>query len=1181
MSNEAFGEPDFKALFEGGPGLYMVLDSNLWVVAASDAYLQATLTRRADILGRHVFDVFPDNPDDPTADAVRNSRASFNRVLQTHATDVMGLQRHDVRKPESEGGGFEVRYWSAVNSPVLNPDGSIAYIRHRVENVTEFVLQKQQGVEQAKLTDALREQAVQMEAEIYSRTREAAETSMKLKQANEELARHHEHLEELVKERTARLEAANAQLQVEIGERQQAEEERREGEQRYSTIFDKSPFAIALTRMPEGTTVSINDAFLRLFEYTKEEVIGKTSMDLGISDPDSRAQVAAELKARGSVRDFECIRVTKSGEKRILSLNLEWVSIGGEKFVLTVVQDITERKRAEEELRYHANLVDNISDAIISTDKELKIRSWSKAAERMYGWQSDEVIGLTGSDVLQTTFPEGLSREAIAKDIFEKGSWDGEIIQRTKDGRDITVHARSMALKDEAGNIIGGVSISHDITERKRAEVALQEAKEELEVTAEELRLQNDELMRAQSALQESEARLRRLYESGLLGVIYWNMDGVITDANDKFLEMVGYTRQDLVAGRIDWVNMTPPEYRHLDENSAIELKATGVNKKPFEKEYIRKDGTRIPIIVAGAMLDEARFNGVAFVLDITELKRAEEELHRAKDELEQRVHERTAELSQAKEELEVTNEELQVELEQHLKLEADLIKAKEAAEAAAKAKAEFLANMSHEIRTPMNAVIGMTGLMLEEPLAPEQRDNLELIRTNGDALLTIINDILDFSKMESDKVVLEEYQFNLRQCMEESLDLVAIRASEKGLNLAYTIDKNVPDTIIGDPTRLRQILGNLLSNGVKFTDEGEVTLSVSSQLPDRANEVHFAVQDTGIGIPQDHMNLLFQPFSQMETSTTRLYGGTGLGLAISKKLVELMGGQIWAESEVGKGSTFHFTIRTSPGQSELQLAGVSHQLVGKSVLIVSDNKTNRRILGKQVYEWGMIPMIVASGHEALSWVQRGDDFDIAILDRDMQDMNGLELEKEIHKYNKTLPLVLLTSIGQRIPPNHAYLTKPIKPSQLHKVLTEILSGQSDQRPVHAPAVSLPSQNNPLRILMAEDNISSQKVALQMLKRLGYKADTVANGIEALHALERQHYDLVLMDVRMPEMDGLEATRIIRQRWPDNGPKIIAITAYALEGDREKFIEAGMDDYIVKPVQKEELAKVLSKYPPQ
>ena len=430
---------------------------------------------------------------------------------------------------------------------------------------------------------------------------------------------------------------------------------------------------------------------------------------------------------------------------------------------------------------------------------------------------------------------------------------------------------------------------------------------------------------------------------------------------------------------------------------------------------------------------------------------------------------------------------------------------------------------------------------------------------------------------MESDKAVLEEQTFNLRQCVEESLDLVALQASEKGLNLAYTIDKDVPDTIISDPGRLRQVLGNLLSNAVKFTDKGEVTLSVSSQQINGIDEVHFAVQDTGIGIPLDRMNLLFQPFSQMEPSTTRLYGGTGLGLAISRKLVELMGGRIWAESEKGKGSTFNFTIKASSVQSEPQPARASHQLVGKRVLIISDNKTNRRILSKQVYEWSMIPMITLSGMEALNWVRRGDDFDIAILDAEMQDTNGLELEKEIHKYNTNLPLVLLTSLGKHVSSNNTCLTKPIKPSQLHKVLTETLSRQSLQRPASPSAVSQPAQSNPLRILLAEDNMSSQKVALQMLKRLGYKADTVANGIEALQSLERKHYDVILMDVRMPEMDGLEATRIIRQHWPDNGPKVIAITAYAIDGDREKCLEAGMDDYIAKPVKMDELKAVLEK----
>lgn len=486
---------------------------------------------------------------------------------------------------------------------------------------------------------------------------------------------------------------------------------------------------------------------------------------------------------------------------------------------------------------------------------------------------------------------------------------------------------------------------------------------------------------------------------------------------------------------------------------------------------------------------------------------------------------------------------------------------------------------MSHEIKTPLNAVIGMTDLLLEEPLTPEQRDDLEVIRTSGDALLSIINDILDFSKMESDRVVLEEYQFNLRQSVEEALDLVALRASEMGLNLAYMIDENVPDTIIGDPGRLRQILGNLLSNAVKFTDEGEIILSVSSQEElDGTIEVHFSVQDTGIGISQDGMSRLFQSFSQMEPSTTRLYGGTGLGLAISKKLVELMGGRIWAESKIGVGSTFHFTVKTAISQSEPQSTVVSTQLIGKSVLIIVDNKTNRRILRRQVHDWGMIPLAATSGREALKYIQRGDEFDIAILDMDLQDMSILELEEEIRRYDKTLPLVLLASLGRRMLSGREYLTKPIKPKQLHNIMTDILSNQQTRGLRRASGVQLPVRSSPLRILLAEDNTSSQKVAVQMLKKLGYKADVVANGMEALHAMERQHYDIILMDIKMPEMDGLEATRIIRQRWPYNCPKIIAITAYGLEGDREKFVEAGMDDYISKPVKKEDLAKVLEKH---
>lgn len=521
--------------------------------------------------------------------------------------------------------------------------------------------------------------------------------------------------------------------------------------------------------------------------------------------------------------------------------------------------------------------------------------------------------------------------------------------------------------------------------------------------------------------------------------------------------------------------------------------------------------------------------------------------------------------------------------------LNEELAEKRKLADEQNKAKSDFLANMSHEIRTPMNGVIGMTSLLANTPLNEEQKDYLDTIRISGESLLSIINDILDFSKIESGKMELEAHPFKISSVIEETFDLLSIKANDKGLDLLYFMEPDVPNEIVGDITRFRQILLNLVSNGLKFTEHGEIFISAQNKgVKDGVYTLQFTVKDTGIGISKDKYHTLFESFSQVDSSTTRKYGGTGLGLAICQRLVTLMGGTIHVESEEGKGSSFVFTIETTANTQKIQYTARekndSSSLHGKSILVLDDNTTNLKILNKQCELWGMKAVVCDNYKAALHHIKQ-EEFDVAVIDMLMPDSNGIEVASEIKLNKPDLQLILFSSASYLPADNErvktlfaAVINKPVKHDQMKDVLVRVLSKKKIQAMAAVTEVLSNADTLPINILVAEDDEINQKMIRRALEKLGYSCDMVENGKRAIEKIDSKQYQLVFMDVMMPEMDGYEATRRIIEKYADNKPVIIALTANALTGDREKMLAKGMDDYISKPYKMQDIKDVIQKW---
>jgi two-component system sensor histidine kinase/response regulator len=737
----------------------------------------------------------------------------------------------------------------------------------------------------------------------------------------------------------------------------------------------------------------------------------------------------------------------------------------------------------------------------------------------LHGVTPAEVIGKADADL----YPAEIARRYAEDDrrVIESGDVRHDIEETVgADGQHRIIDRLKSPIRDSHGNIVGIQVLFWDVTDG----------------------------VAAKQALRASEAYYQSLVESLPLSVFRKDAEYRLVFGNQRFCDTIGLTREQFV-GKTDF-DLFPEGFAAKYRRDDTEILQTGKTIEDVE-EILHPDGLRyyIQTLKCPVRDAEGQIIGIQGMFwDVSDRKRAEEALRRAK----------------------------------------------EAADAASKAKSDFLANMSHEIRTPMNAVIGMTELLLDTQLSTNQREYLSIVQESGEALLTLINDVLDFSKIEAGKFELDKAPFDIRETLGDTMKSLAVRASRARLELAFEVGRDVPQMLEGDYARLRQIIVNLVGNAIKFTPSGEVVLVVSCESREHQSAtLHFSVSDTGIGIPADKLECIFEEFQQVDSSTTRTYGGTGLGLAISSRLVELMGGRIWVESELGEGSTFHFTARFGIADDELQQVRQQTDLVADlSVLIVDDNSTNRRILRDMLLNWGMHPIVASNAREAFQLLSdsqsRGEPIRLLLSDVNMPEVNGFTLAEWIRaesRLDSTL-IIMLTSGGREGDGDRreqlriaTRLMKPLKQSELFDAIVTTLGVEAMRVAVRDSAPALPAPEvRPLKILLAEDNLANQKLAVGVLTRQGHSVTIAGTGREAVRAWESQFFDIILMDVQMPEMDGLEATQAIRQLELRTGTHIpiVAMTAHAMTGDRERCLESGMDEYLSKPIRARQIAEKLS-----